>query len=119
MKNTSESIWKEPDELFYRMHQRLMPKREDFERTLSKIYNARSKATHEGQPFPASANYTGGPTIPTRTAAALFGTVSPFPPVVWFERVVNSALCGYWERTMPLGSSPPPAPPRTATGPLE
>ena len=115
----SESVWEEPDELFYRMDQELMPKCEDFERTLGKIYSARSKATHEGQPFPDSASYTGGPTISTGAAAALFGADSPFPPVVWFERVVNSALCGFWERTMPPTSSPPPAPPRTSTGPLE
>jgi hypothetical protein len=111
--NVSESVWTEPDELFYGMDHELMPKREDFEGTLGKIYSARSKATHEGQPFPVSASYTGGPTISTRAAAALFGSDSPFPPVVWFERVVNSALCGFWDRTMPPRSQPPPAPPRT------
>src|SRR5262249_44674751 len=115
MDNVSESLWTEPDELFRRMNQEVLPKREEFERTLGKIYNARSKATHEGQPFPVSASSTGGPSISTRAAAVLFGTDSPFPPVVWFERVVNSALCGFWERTMPPSSAPPPAPPRTAT----
>lgn len=116
--NVPESIWEEPDELFSRMDQELMPKREDFERSLSKIYNARSKATHEGRSFPASASYTGGPTISMPAAAGLFGAASPFPPVVWFERVVNNALCGFWERTMPSKSSPPSGLPRSTTGPV-
>ncbi len=65
---------------------------------------ARSKATHEGQTFPPSASYTGGPSISLRASSALYGSEAPFPPVVWFERVVNSALCGFWDRAMP---SPP------------
>jgi hypothetical protein len=96
-----ESVWTEQDELFRKMRLEDLPKRENFEQTLGKIYNARSKATHEGQPFPATASYTGGPRISVRAASALFGTESPFPPVVWFERVVNSALYGYWDRAVP------------------
>jgi hypothetical protein len=102
MDNLAEPLWTEQDELFHRMCQDEMPKREEFERTLGKIYNARSKATHEGQPFPVTAFYTGGPAIAMRAASVLFGTESPFPPVVWFERVVNSALCGFWERSIPV-----------------
>jgi hypothetical protein len=99
--NVAESVWTEQDELFYRMQQEGLPKREEFERTLGKIYNARSKATHEGQPFPVTASYTGGPSISMRAASMLFGSESPFPPVVWFERIVNSALCSFWERAVP------------------
>jgi hypothetical protein len=101
MDNVGESVWTEQDELFHKIRLEDLPKRENFEQTLGKIYNARSKATHEGQPFPVTASYTGGPRISVRAASALFGTESPFPPVVWFERVVNSALCGYWERAVP------------------
>jgi hypothetical protein len=86
------------------MRQDEMPKREDFERTLGRIYSARSKATHEGQPFPVTASYTGGPSISTRAASVLFGTDSPFPPVVWFERIVHSALSGFWKRSLPAPS---------------
>jgi hypothetical protein len=98
--NAADSIWTEKDELFHQMPQEKMPKREDFERALGKIYAARSKATHEGQAFPITASYTGGPSISMRAGQILFGTATPFPPVVWFERVVNSALCGFWERSM-------------------
>jgi hypothetical protein len=99
--NVAESVWTEQDELYHRMRLGELPKREEFERTLGKIYEARSKATHEGQSFPATAHYTGGPSISMRAGRLLFGTESSFPPVVWFERVVNSALCGYWERAVP------------------
>jgi len=101
MDNVSDSVWTEKDELFHQTPQQWMPKREDFERTLGQIYAARSKATHEGKAFPVTASYTGGPSISMRAVGMLFGTDSPFPPVVWFERVVNSALRGYWERAVP------------------
>jgi hypothetical protein len=101
MDNAAESIWAEKDELFHQMPDEWMPKRKNFERTLGRIYGARSKATHEGQPFPITASYTGGPNISMRAVHMLIKTDSPFPPVVWFERVVNSALCGYWERAVP------------------
>jgi hypothetical protein len=106
MDNVTESVWTEQDELFYRMQHEGLPKREDFERVLDKIYNARSKATHEGQPFPITASYTGGPSISTRAASMLFSSDSPFPPVVWFERIVNSALCSFWERAVPASQGP-------------
>jgi hypothetical protein len=98
--NAADSVWTEPDELFRSIGLEEMPKRDHAERTFGNIYNARSKATHEGKPFPASASYTGGPRISVRAAQELFGTDSPFPPVVWLERVVNSALCGFWERSV-------------------
>jgi len=99
--NVPESVWAEPDELFYRMPQEGLPKHEEFERTLGKIYNARSKATHEGLPFPVSASYTGGPYIDVRAANMLYCSDSPFPPVVWFERIVNSAILNFWARAVP------------------
>jgi hypothetical protein len=103
--NVAESVWTEQDELFHQMRLEQLPKGEEFDRTLGKIYEARSKATHEGQPFPATAYYTGGPSISMRAGSLLFGTESPFPPVVWFERVVSSALCGYRERAVPTSKS--------------
>jgi hypothetical protein len=99
--NVGESVWTEQDELFPNIRLEISPKRENFEQTLNKIYGARSGATHTGKPFPVTASYTGGPRISVRVADALFGTESLFPPVVWFERVVNSALYGYWDRTVP------------------
>lgn len=104
--NVSESVWTEQDELFQGMPLEQLPKREEFERVLGKIYDVRSKATHEGQPFPATGYYTGGPSISVRAVSLMFGPESPFPPVVWFERIVNSALCGCWERAVATWQTP-------------
>ena len=64
-------------------------------RPWGQIYKARSKATHVGEAFPISALYTGGPSIDARAASMLFRTEEAFPPVVWFERIVHSALSGF------------------------
>jgi hypothetical protein len=104
--NVAESVWTEKDELFHRMPQEVTPKQDHFERTLGKVYEARCKATHEGHPFPVTASYTGGPSISVRAGQTLFGTDAPFPPVVWFERVVNSALSGFWERSVQGPATP-------------
>jgi hypothetical protein len=98
--NVADSVWTEQDELFHRMSNAILPRREHFEKTLGNIYKARSKATHVGEPFPISASYTGGPNINVRAANLLFGIEGAFPPVVWFERIVHSALSGFWERSM-------------------
>jgi hypothetical protein len=98
MDNVADSVWTEPDELFHQMSNDILPKNENFEATLGKIYKARSKATHVGEPFPISASYTGGPSINVRAASHLFGLDDAFPPVVWFERIVNNALSNFWKR---------------------
>lgn len=109
--NTSELIWSEEDDLFPRAFSMLMPQRDAFERTLGQVYDARSKATHVGQPFPVTASHTGSPYLPTGMATTLMrsknaGHTSVFPPVIWFERVVNSAITGYWERSLEGTESP-------------
>jgi hypothetical protein len=103
--NVAEHVWTEEDELFHQTRLQQMPKREQFEQVLGKIYDARSKATHEGHPFPATALYTGGPGMSVKAAASLFQAEGAFPPVVWFERLVNNALSGYWERAVPASQS--------------
>jgi hypothetical protein len=98
--NVGDSIWIEQDELFHQVSTEVLPKRDDFEKILGRIYSARSKATHEGDAYPVSALYTGGPTIEARAASLLYGADGAFPPVVWFERVVQSALVGFCERSL-------------------
>jgi hypothetical protein len=95
-----DSFWTEADELFHRVPARILPQREQFEQTLSSIYATRSKRTHAGEAFPLSATYTGGPSIEPRAADLLYGAAAPFPPVIWFERVVNTALYTFWERSV-------------------
>lgn len=96
--NVDDSVWEEDD--LFRIPSVVLPRREDFERVLGKIYTARSQATHLGQQFPASATYCGGPMIAWHVADELFwsGSDSAFPPVVWFERIVNNAIRNFWRR---------------------
>jgi hypothetical protein len=96
--NTDNRIWEEDD--LYKVPLPLLPRQENFQQTLSKIYTARSAATHAGQQFPVTASYSGGPEISTRVAMKMFSLDSVFPPVVWFERVVNMAIRTYWERAV-------------------
>jgi hypothetical protein len=108
--NTNDSIWTEQDDLFRIPRHMLLPTRDAFEQTLGKVYDARSKATHVGQPFPVTASHTGGPFLPSRLTDALIrsavsGHTSVFPPVIWFERVVNSAISGFWERSLTTADS--------------
>jgi hypothetical protein len=96
--NTDDRIWEEDD--LYRVPLPLRPRRENFQQTLGKIYAARSGATHAGQQFPVTASYSGGPELPTRVAMKMFSPDPVFPPVVWFERVVNMAIRAHWERAV-------------------
>jgi hypothetical protein len=96
--NTDDKIWGADD--LYRVLPQLLPNRGSFPQTLSKIYRARSGATHAGEQFPVTASYTGGPRIPARVATKMLSLDPVFPPVVWFERVVNVAIRTYWERAV-------------------
>jgi hypothetical protein len=100
--NVDDTVWDTQDDLFRWPWLEFLPRRENFQQTLGKIYRARSKATHAGQRFPDSASYSGGPTVPARVAWAIFdlGWDSVFPPVVWFERIVNMAIRTFWERSV-------------------
>jgi hypothetical protein len=96
--NVAESVWTEADDLYPGMRRDKLPGREELRPTLTRIYKVRSKATHEGKPFPGAAAYAGGPYLPPGAVRELYGFAETFPPVAWFERVVNSAISGYWER---------------------
>jgi hypothetical protein len=91
------SVWDQEDDLF-RVPLEFLSKREDLHRTLGNIYAARSGATHSGHQFPRSASYSGGPEIPRRVAMAQLS--SDFPPVGWFERIVNTAITTFWARSI-------------------
>jgi hypothetical protein len=96
--NTTEDLWKEDD--LFRVPATFLPKREDFETVLNTIYNARGKLTHGGHSFPPSSAIGIGPTIPSRVFMSLDWSSTSFPPVVWFERVVNNALNLFVERSL-------------------
>src|SRR5262249_45060178 len=88
---------KNDDDLF-RLDRLFWPKQEEFERTIKSIYGVRSGATHQGRPYPSSIAFGIGPTVPFEVFRDLNFGSSPntptvrIPPIVWFERLVNSAL---------------------------
>jgi hypothetical protein len=96
--NITDDLWKE-DDLFKELTP-FIPQKEDFELALNSIYSARGKLTHSGRSFPLSSSIGVGPTAPSRAFMSLDFSSKPFPPVVWFERVVNNALNGFIERTV-------------------
>ena len=75
--------------------QELCPRSEEIDKALKEIYRTRSGATHEGFSYPATAAIGLSPLVPANVLSALLTKKDHFPPVAWFERVVNSAICGY------------------------
>jgi hypothetical protein len=69
----------------------LKPPETDFEQSLKRIYQARSKNLHVALPFPRAAGIGTSPMIDVRALPSnLLGKIE-IPPVTWFERVVSIA----------------------------
>lgn len=76
------------------------PKQDELPAAIRRIYAARSGATHRGQLYPVSIAIGVGPTVSADVLRDLdFNsantTIIPIPPVVWLERLVNSAICNF------------------------
>lgn len=85
------------------------PKEADIEKALDEVYGTRSGATHAGHAYPASAIIGPSDRLPVK---AIIHQQHPFPPIGWFERVVNSAICGFL-RSQVSPPAPSTAGPRT------
>lgn len=77
------------------------PTAADIEQALTKVWECRCAATHEGQSYPASAAIGPSPFLPAKVLDAVFDPQRPFPPIGWFERIVNSAICGFLRSRRP------------------
>jgi hypothetical protein len=95
----TDDLWND-DDLFH-VPTELLPLQGRFKNALRDIYDARSKLTHKGRSFPPSAAIGLGPHMSFRAAASFDWKKKPFPPVAWFERVVNNSLNGFINRTLP------------------
>lgn len=96
--NTDGELWTKDD--LFKLPDFVLPNKNNFESVIDEIYKERAKASHSGYSYPASASIVPGPRI---SAKALFDTdisQNPFPPVAWFERVVNNAIRGFMERAI-------------------
>jgi hypothetical protein len=98
--NTPDRLW-EDDDLFKGLSV-IMPDKDKFDKVLGDIYQARGKLSHSGQTFPTSSTIGASSTIPARVFMSVDFSSKPFPPVVWFERVVNYAINTFIERSFPV-----------------
>lgn len=98
--NLNREAIRTEDKLFI-VPQEFCPKDDaEIERTLGEVYRIRSGVTHSGLPYPDSAPIGPSPTAPFKAWSALFTKEHPFPPIGWFERVVNNAICNYLRREL-------------------
>lgn len=100
--HVGEELWTK-DDVFMDMAL-LIPQKERFESALSQIYVSRSKGLHAGHHYPITAAVGTSPWLPAKIILELGSLKSPFPPVTWFERVVNIALRTFVERSAELSS---------------
>ena len=85
------------------MDQLFCPKQNELESAIRTIYAARGRATHGGRPYPSSIAIGIGPTVPPDAFLDLNlelanTPVTPIPPIVWFERLVSSAINNFVRR---------------------
>lgn len=93
--NAGEGIW-EKDKLFH-LDELLFPRKDELESAIRAIYKARGGAIHRGRSYPSSIAFGIGPTIPHSAFLELNlgqpnSPITPIPPIVWFERLVNFAI---------------------------
>lgn len=91
--HTDDSVFAD-DDLFL-VPEFIRPKKDDFEKHLNDVYDLRSGASHSGKSFPPSASIGPSAMIPTAATHEVLLGKRPFPPIGWFERVVNNAICNY------------------------
>jgi len=94
--HVGDEIWTEKDDVFADM-QFLAPKKERFEYALDQIYKNRGTSLHVGKDYPISGTVGTSPRIPAKMMLEFGTSKNFFPPVTWFERVVNIALRTYLE----------------------
>ncbi len=82
------------DDLFV-VPQELCPNEDGIEAALGDVYRTRSGLAHSGHSYPASASIGPSVGLPVRAFDSLLNQQRPFPPIGWFERVVNYAICRF------------------------
>lgn len=92
--NIDRELLGREDDLFV-VPQEMCPKADEIETSLGEVYQCRSGATHSGRSYPPSASVGPSTTFSWRALDDVINGQRPFPPVAWFERVVNSAICQY------------------------
>ena len=97
--NLDRGAIRSEDKLFI-VPQEFCPKDDDeIEKALGEVYKIRSGATHSGLPYPDTPP-SGHRPAPFKAWSVLFTKEHPFPPIGWFERVVNNAICNFLRREL-------------------
>lgn len=103
--NIQQNVWSWPDSLYpgNLYLEDFMPRRGELRKMLANVYGLRSAATHSGKPFPDYVSIGLSPFISDKAMMQL-GPIWPkcdkpkassyVPPILWFERLVQSALYG-------------------------
>ena len=89
-----ENVTKDGDDLF-RLPSVFDPPADELDEVISRIYKSRSAAAHLGEAYGASIALGTAPTVPISAVHELLSGSQEVPPIAWFERLVNAALCHY------------------------
>ena len=89
-----ENVTKDGDDLF-RHPSVFDPPADELDEVISRIYKSRSAAAHLGEAYGASIALGTAPTVPISAVHELLSGSQEVPPIAWFERLVNAALCHY------------------------
>ncbi len=71
------------------------PPHEGLAQHIRAVHRARSKAVHEGLPFPVTARVANDRWVPMDAGFEIFAEKQKCPPIAWFERVVSGSLRNY------------------------
>jgi len=89
-----DDVTTDGDDLF-RLPSVFDPPADKFDQVISRIYESRSAAAHRGKAYGPSIALGTTPTVPISAVHELLSGSQEVPPVPWFERLVNAALCHY------------------------
>jgi len=92
--NMDRKAINDQDDLFI-VPREFCPQDADLAKALDEVYRTRGGAAHAGHSYPASASIGPSSLIRVEALNAIINQERPFPPIGWFERVVNSAICGF------------------------
>ena len=103
--NLDRDAIRSEDKLFI-VPQEFCPNEDQIEKAIGEVYQTRSGATHAGRSYPATAAIGPLTSVPAKALDAIINMRPSFPPIGWFERIVNNAICNYLRRELVAGTAP-------------
>jgi hypothetical protein len=100
IEHADDLLWTSRDELYVFCGEHYTPSRDRFEQVLTDVYRARGAALHGGRRYGPSVGVGTSTMVPVDSMIEILTKELRVPPVTWFERVVNLALCTYLRRSV-------------------